>query len=940
MPEPQAPSSPLPWPLTPLDDPGPAVALDTSGRLLVDGVLLDLTEAPPDREGALAVLFRLAVRPELLADLPEAPRRAHAAHLARSLLASGLQVPAQGPDKLPTLGLRALVLRSLQRLQHLQRGGEALAPALQSALADLAAGPDAPPQPLLRALLRRVGGLEQEDPEAAELLAALEALCAPAPTLGAHTLDPATARLYLGPLSCCRGPEALAALQAAHASFLGLSEEPGLSREAREALAHALEAYLAGSDTLVFQLGLWEGEARRAAAAVRHRRAVAPWRRPEGSLGQVPPRLGDLVLSEAQAAWLDGNLDLVRDAAAARRFAAGLTWARDLVPGEGPLAGTAFALFQRVHGLLRNRAEASEDGLLDYQGLVEELRRAAAELPERLPPLLASLAAPAPRFGHVDLDPRTAAGLRGLLRERVRSARSLANLEEALHAWATGSADPRDGVRVALDSEAGAAFLAFVEGYLATWPHLEVFDFNKLGRLALAEVTGDPVPLCRINGEAVDPGTFHVAVGEAVARGIPADRLPQPWMARRFGYRAKQCIELIDLLAEQQSRGLGPLPALFAEAARSAADGDTEARVRVVATTSDMFYNLLVFCVLGPDGAASWRYLDSQGALVARREPEDNHRLFEALLDESGHLDVQVREVLPTSPRAYPLQNPYGLGDRIDLELYDDDAVEAQVPEERFGTRYRVVQGTIVAYDAHGDHTVAFEHPEEGPRQRTLSYEDIRRQNNPHYVSETSGLACSARFRRDRDPRLAEDLEAMEAIARREGSVGFPLDLDELELARRQKAFLRALNAFTSASLRYPRKPPVDAADRRYWEVLDRGTHPMGDYLEVGRGVCRHQFIREHMGKQRGGIDERFASGAANTYGGDFRGLHIWGEVSLADRARLGHDNPEPRDTRYLSDATWADPYVPLWSGAYGNDARRVEMYDRTNYRAHLLVRS
>ena len=73
-----------------------------------------------------------------------------------------------------------------------------------------------------------------------------------------------------------------------------------------------------------------------------------------------------------------------------------------------------------------------------------------------------------------------------------------------------------------------------------------------------------------------------------------------------------------------------------------------------------------------------------------------------------------------------------------------------------------------------------------------------------------------------------------------------------------------------------------------------------------------------HNSLLRAGIDSRPASGAANTSSGDFRGLHIFSEVTLAD------------NTRCLTDQTWSDATIPLWSGAYDSDRRRVEMYQRT----------
>jgi hypothetical protein len=353
-----------------------------------------------------------------------------------------------------------------------------------------------------------------------------------------------------------------------------------------------------------------------------------------------------------------------------------------------------------------------------------------------------------------------------------------------------------------------------------------------------------------------------------------------------------------------------------------------------------MEYNALIFQVVHPGGATETWYADSEGEVEPHaRAPEPKHVLFTAVVDARGGLDVRVPDRLPVSPRAYPLVNTWGKGDRIDVEALDAAATDRTVETQTFETRYRVRRGVITGYTTQGVHTIAVETPA-GTESRTASFDDIRNWNNPHVVSETQGVACSATFNRDRDARFAASLARADTIAREHGLPEFDLGMNEVELAATQKRFLRALNAWTRTVLLYPRHPPFDANDRVYDEQLDVGVHPMGAFLEVARGVCRHQFIHEHMCKQRAGIDERFASGAANTSGGAFRGLHIWGEVMLPDRSRLSTDQLEPSDTRFLSDATWGDAYVPLWEGAYGNDLRRVEMYARTRQYAGLMVKS
>jgi len=908
-----------------------AVQLAPDGTLDLRGLTLDPADPHAEAGPLFEALWLLAQTP------PAAPSPAAAAlatRLIRGLAAT--EVPLEGPGKLARAGIVAAGATVLARLGPVD--GEGLRPRLSGDRAFL--------QPALLALLHAtleelgLSGLPEAPEEADALLDGAAALMSAEPSLpnGAlrHQLSAASARVYLSGLAFCRHDTAWQNLRSGHHAFATIHREAGYDAPLDEiehtALSEALATYIEGSTTAVFQYGLWKGQATQAAGAVKNGEARAPWAAPDGTLAASPPTLGAVVLTEAQAAWFDAHIDLLRDAAAAERFAEGVAAIASLVPNSPTLAPTAFHLFTRVHGMMRNRAESEPDGRLDYTELSQALVEAAGTLSTELPAVLDDVADGT--FAQVSLPEATASWLHDVLRARLGSDRALTNLRETVRVWATGSLSSTGPA--ALDEHDGATLQAFVDGYLATWPDLAVFDFNKLGRMALAERSGDPLPLCQLNGRPVDPGRFHIAVAEAVHAALRHVDFPQPWMAWRFGYRARQCIELVDLLAEQQSRGLGPFPELFT--------GDTQA-IGVIATTSDLFYNLLVFGQR-VGGHIRWLYLDSEGQLVERREPEQGHRLFEAALDEQGHLAVVVPPLLPVSPRAYPIQNPYGLGDTIDVEQFDRDSVEAQTEKERFETRYRVQAGVIVGYDAHGNHRVELAEHDDGEdsdddmrSELTLDYEQIRTANNPHYVSELSGSACSTRFRLGQDKLLAKDLDHIEEMARAAGVLDAPLSISEVELARRQKAFLKQLNTHTSATMLYPRTPAVDDKDEHYHATLAFGTHPAGDYLACERGVCRHMFIREHMGKQRGAIDERFASGAANTYGGDFRGLHIWGEVSLADRARLGHDNPEPRDTRYLSDATWHDPYVPLWSGAYGNDARRVEMYNRTNYRSHLVVK-
>jgi hypothetical protein len=855
---------------------------------------------------------------------PEA-REALAAALARGFTEGGLHIPGTGAGKLLQGGVTGAAAALLGRLG-----------VPESARAGVDAFAAAEPRPFLVTLLRDALGGPGAPEEAPAFRARIAWATSGAPTaeIGDHTfaLDVETAAITWCGLMFCRTDAAAASFLEELPTFAtALGEETPIRFDPAEtqALLEGLQAYIDDSTTEVFQFGLWRDAAARAASNLSHAIAVGGWLGAGGSLLASPPTLGEVELDIAQAAWFAEHLGLIRNLPAAERYLQALLDAREVVPRRkgNTLPGTAFALFRRLHEAQAAKADASGDGRIDYADFPEEVRRQGAELRAQLTAVFKGLDAGTLSSGEPDatalrVDASFAGWFGDILAEHLASTRSLPNLVAAGAAFAKGGA---------LTGEAQAAYRRFLDAYLAQWPDLDVFDFNKLERLAAAEVTGNNIPLCQINGRAVEPADFHAEVGRSVKAALQHIAFPFTWIAHRWGYRAKQAAELIDLLGERASQGKGPIATL-----RRSFPGSP---LRVIATTSDLEYNSLVFSVERGSTREIY-YLDSEGGVhLHARAPEQKHILFEAEVDDGGHVHVQHPARLALSPRAYPLMNTYGLGDRIDVEQYEESKEVRLQAAERFESRYTVRPGTIVGFDHNGLHRVIV-HRAAGDIERTVTYEELRDWNNPHVVSETDGNACTVLFQRDTDKRFADDLVAMTKIANEHGLPEFDMGISEANLAKVQKNFLRALNAFTYRTLRYPSTPPTTDQDRAFAERLATGTHKMGEFLEVERGVCRHQFIREHMGKQRAGIDERFASGAANTYGGDFRGLHIWGEVSLADRSRLGIDNPEPTDARFLSDATWADPYVPLWDGAYGNDLRRIEMYDRTDYYGYLLSKT
>jgi hypothetical protein len=69
----------------------------------------------------------------------------------------------------------------------------------------------------------------------------------------------------------------------------------------------------------------------------------------------------------------------------------------------------------------------------------------------------------------------------------------------------------------------------------------------------------------------------------------------------------------------------------------------------------------------------------------------------------------------------------------------------------------------------------------------------------------------------------------------------------------------------------------------------------LGDLIDAGRGVCRHQAILMQLACQEAGITSRPVTAAANDREGNLRGYHAFLETTLDD------------GTQYLTDPTWFD---------------------------------
>ncbi|CAN0593967.1 unnamed protein product, partial [Laminaria digitata] len=180
-----------------------------------------------------------------------------------------------------------------------------------------------------------------------------------------------------------------------------------------------------------------------------------------------------------------------------------------------------------------------------------------------------------------------------------------------------------------VEAEGLGQLKALVDGYTANWPNKQVFDFNKLGRMARIQVEGKEIPLSTINGKKVGLADFYAEVAAGVGRSFAADKLTYPWMADRWGMRAKEAVEVLDVIAQRTAENAGPI----AELQRRHPNAD----IRVVATGADGAHEQFIFDVKGKGRFVQ----DSEGALQkyrGRAEPE----LFTAKVRPDGAFDIAV----------------------------------------------------------------------------------------------------------------------------------------------------------------------------------------------------------------------------------------------------------------------------------------------------------
>ena len=308
----------------------------------------------------------------------------------------------------------------------------------------------------------------------------------------------------------------------------------------------------------------------------------------------------------------------------------------------------------------------------------------------------------------------------------------------------------------------------------------------------------------------------------------------------------------------------------------------------------------------------------SDGTLSEYRGRTQFPKLFDAEIRDDGSLHVNVPSTIKTYK--YPTQSTYTVGDSIDVPYLDSQATEVRTEGQRFETRSKIVEGTITGFTAAGKYSVAFKKPgSTDVVTKEMSQSEIRQANHPHYFKEEGSYLRDVEINLSRDQELKDFLVGADPIIAkflpRDGSLA---TMDAATLSEHQQNAMKALMDYAAQNMKYPNEEGKGAEDTRYRELDGQYRFPLGELVKINRGVCRHQCILYHLLLQRAGIDSRLASGAANTSGGDYRGLHLWVETTLAD------------GSRFLSDQTWKDEAIPLWAGAYDRDQRRLEIYSRT----------
>lgn len=892
---------------------GKAIDVEADGRILVDGAEVPLDPTSPSTEQMSAVMG--LVTPGNLDVLTNDEKHALAGKLLTAIDA-GWPVAADGDTAFKRTVITTTAVGALRQLAPAMDAGQ-----LDTLLAALDKAPNTMAKTLCLDVLEHATLTDaqraRKDATAAPehkdaLLAAWDEMAKGEARFQYAAAEGPVQEVGLMGLCFAKAPGSMEGLYAGLAVFKDLNPG-GRAFDAEESghLARLLEGYVHKHGALEYVFGTFEQDMPRELAKLTNARVskgVMP--RLEGT----SPRLGDVSLTRAQADFVKKLVSGLKDDGAVDNLERALKEAALLTSTEprgygdpatsaSPPTQAAFELFQRIAQPHLDGQEATADGMIAMSDLLREVRSGVAEIREVLTPRLVGLTQTPPSWNGIEVAPETASTLVSLVNDRLRSTMSVTNLDKGLAVVAEAHGGKVTGA-------AADVFSRVVTDYISNWPNLTTFDFNKLERIAKFAVEGRDVPLCSLNGTPVGLAEFYGRVAQAVTDSVDRGLVRHEWMAHRWGFRAKEAVELLDVVAEKTARDEGPVAALQRQFPGK--------QIEVHATGLDGVHQQFLYHVKDGSRLLGVYNEGSDGKVAAYTDRKDPV-LFTATVNDDGSFDVKVPGDNPI--KKYPLQTTYGVGDSVDVAFLDSAATEVRTEGDKFDTRYKIVEGTILGFDNAGNYEVGYKKPDGTEVKEKLPLSKLTKVNHPHYFSEDGSYLRDVEINLKRDEPLKKFLEGADPIIQRylptDGSLA---GASATELANLQRKCVDALMDYADENMKYPRDKSStgDANSVKFWE-LDAGFRfPLGELVKINRGVCRHQCIAEHLLLQRAGIDSRLASGAANTSSGNYRGLHLWVELSLAD------------NSRWLSDQTWKDPSIPLWSGAYDVDKRRVEIYNRT----------
>ncbi len=698
-----------------------------------------------------------------------------------------------------------------------------------------------------------------------------------------------------------------------------------LSADEAKAVLTTLTPYIDNASATNLVFGAFVSDAPKNIAALQNAAVVAKL---SPLLAAARPTLAGVPLSAPQAALVTKLLAGIKDDAAVAALGRSLaqahatfsttttSWGTPQPPKE-PLSDAAFAIFERAAVVAFEARGGTADGMIDIRSLESAITSDAKAIGDSVKPLLNDLSQGVIRDRNatpptsIAISSQLASELTGLLSTTTRSIMSAPNIVAAAVVVAAKNGGKIDGA-------AAQQLSKIIADYRGEFPAPaggpQLLDFNKLARIASFAVEGKQVPLCTINGQSVKIAELYTKVGEAVMGSIDKADLRHPWMADRWGLRAKVSVELLDVIAQKSSEGRGPVFVLQQQF--------PNAKIDVLATGLDGEHQRFIYQV--QDGMAAPKFFaEGSDGTVSKYDTQLRGLepvLFSASVKRDGSFDVAV----PAGTRKiakYPLQTPWGPGTRIDVGYYDANTRLQSDEGKPFTTPYKVAQGRITGYKPDGSYTVEYKDAAQKITQKSMSLDEIKKFNAPHFFAANGERFSDVTMNIKTDADLKGFLDGANPIIQRflpaDGSL---LKLSPPELAKKQRECVAALMAYTHERIKYPAEGAgADPESVAYHKLDASGMFNLGELVKLKKGVCRHQCILEHLLLQRAGIDSRLASGAANTSTGDFRGFHIWTEIILAD------------DARYLSDQTWNDVAIPLWEGAYSVRKEREEMYDRTS---------